>query len=152
MSVKVKPDDLLKYTADRFKLIGSLREMSSGNTTVASKQLKTVISTALEPGIYIVSAYSEWANDIASAYCIYQISIGGATVALYRGYMVGGGGIPLTTIVKVESRTTIEYSLYNGHSSGVEARKISMDILQIVPGGGNRIKRIFSRFGRAVRI
>lgn len=61
---KVKADDLLKYTADRFKLIGSLKEMSSGNTTVASKQIETVISTTLEPGIYIVSAYSEWGKDI----------------------------------------------------------------------------------------
>lgn len=128
-------DKLLGFTAKKLKSIGELKELTASDVNVVSKQTKTLISETLEPGIYVISTYSEWANDIPSAFTIYQITKDGSRVALFRGHMDGGGGITLTTIIKVDSPSTIDYQVYNGHTSGVVAKYISMDILKIASGG-----------------
>lgn len=130
-------DSLLKFIADRFKSIGELKELTANDVNVVSKQTKILISETLEPGIYVVSTYSEWANDIPSAFATYQITKDGARAASFKGNMSGGGGITLTTIVKVDEPSTIAYQVYNGHTSGVATRYTSMDVLQIASGGGN---------------
>lgn len=137
-------DSLLKFIANRFKSIGELKELTANDVNVVSKQTKKLISETLEPGIYMVSTYSEWANDIPSASAIYQITKDGSRAASFRGDMNGGGGITLTTIVKVDSPSTIAYQVYNGHTSGVVAKYISMDVLKIASGGGQLLNSLLS--------
>lgn len=132
-------DSMLNHAANKIQDIGKVvKSMNSGDTTIPSKQSKTVMSTTLDAGVYIITAYAEWANDIPTAQAIYQISQDGNPAARYRGSMNGGGGITLTTVLMVESSAFIEYRLYNGHSSGVVAKHLNMDIVQlsdIVIGG-----------------
>lgn len=129
-------DKLLNFTAKKIKSIGEVKSFTANNVNVVSKQAKVLISQTLEPGIYVVSTYSEWANDIPSAFATYQITKDGDRAASFRGNMSGGGGITLTTIVKVDEPSTIAYQVYNGHTSSVATKYTSMDILQIASGGG----------------
>lgn len=133
-------DSMLNHAANKIRNIGEVvKSMNSGDTTVPSKQAKTVMSTTLDAGVYIITTYAEWANDIPTAQAIYQILQDGNHAARYRGTMNGGGGMTLTTVLMVESSAFIEYQLYNGHSSGVVAKYLNMDIVKlsdIVIGGG----------------
>lgn len=132
-------DSMLNHAANKIQDIGKIvKSMSSGDTTVPSKQAKTVMSTTLEAGVYIITTYAEWANNIPTAQSIYQILQDGNRAARYRGTMTAGGGMTLTTILMVESSAFIEYQLYNGHSAGVVAKYLNMDIVKlsdIVIGG-----------------
>ena len=144
-------DKLLGFTAKKLKSIGELKELTASDVNVVSKQTKALISETLEPGIYVVSTYSEWANDIPSAFTTYQITKDGSRAALFRGYMAGGGGITLTTIIKVDSPSEVAYQVYNGHTSDVVAKYISMDILKIASGGGQLLNSLLSFFERRWR-
>lgn len=133
-------DSMLNHTANKIRNIGEVvKSMNGSNATIPSKQAKTVISTTLDAGVYIITTYGEWANDIPTAQAIYQILQDGSRAARYRGNMNGGGEITLTTVLMVESSAFIEYQLYNGHSSEVVAKYLNIDIVKlsdIVTGGG----------------
>lgn len=158
MSVNVKADDLLKYTAQKMKItddtlanVGAYINADQPDTRMSVAKITSFSLNIPEDGCYVVTLTNEWGVDAETAFSVLYLEYDGEIVAFSRNSMRAGGGQCVTAIVQATKGSSVKGNMsWHGGSGNAEASRIKFRAVRV--GGGNRLKRIFSRLRRAVRI
>ena len=152
-------DSMLGFTAGKIgdidgkvNDIGDLLVNSTTGTRV-SASAPTVLSITLpKAGVYVVTGSCEWGVDNADLITKLTLLDGANnSLANERNTMANGGGSSIAGIMEADAGDTVKLQIsWSGGSGSIRCEKIKFRAVRV--GGGNRIKRIFSRFRKVVRI
>ena len=149
--LKVNADNLLKYTAKTLQDIGTYINADQPNTRISVAKIASFSLNIPKDGCYIVTLTNEWRVDAETAFSVLYLEYDGEIVAFSRNSMRAGGGQCVTAIIQATKGSSVKGNMsWHGGSGNAEASRIKFRAVRV--GGGNRLKRIFSRLRRAVRI
>lgn len=152
-------DSMLGFTAgkigdidDKVNNIGDLVINPTAEANVSASAPTMLEITLPKAGVYVVIGSCVWGIDNAALITVLTLLDNtNNSLANERNTMNAGGGSSIAGIVEAEAGDTVKLQIsWSGGSGSVKCEKIKFRAVRV--GGGNRIKHIFSRLRKAVRI
>ena len=152
-------DSMLGFTAGKIGDIdgkvnnnGDLLINSTTEASVSASTPTVLNITLPKAGVYVVTGSCEWGTDNANLITLLTLfDKANNRLANERNTMANGGGSSIAGILEAEAGDTVRLQIsWSGGSGSVKCERIKFRAVRV--GGGNRLKRIFSRLRRAVRV
>ena len=152
-------DSMLGFTAGKISDIdGTLANVGTyvnrdvGELSVSVSSPSRINMTIPEDGTYVVSASCGWQiTNMNLTTLLSLLHNGGNPQATAQGTMQSASGTNVTAIIDAKKGDTVTLGIsWGGGNGSATANKIRFRAVRV--GGGNRLKRIFSRLRKVVRI
>lgn len=152
-------DSMLGFTAGKIgdidgtlANVGTYINRDADELSVSVSSPSRLNMTIPEDGAYVVSASCGWQvtnTNLSTLLSLFHN--GGNPQATAQGTMQSASGTNVTTIIEAKKGDTITLQIsWSGGSGSVIVNRIRFRAVRV--GGGNRLKRIFSRIRKVVRI
>ena len=111
--------------------IGNSYISNPSNVSVARLTWKTIASTTLPAGTYVVIGNHQWGLSSTGTMSVDRIWDGNTTYCTNRCFMNGGGGTTTAAVIVLTASTTIKYDTYHEHSAAANATGIHLYAVKI---------------------
>lgn len=120
--MKTMLNAILRGLMRRSDAVGKVYTGTKLVETVQPKTSTIVSSVIVPPGTYVITANTEWLEDL-NAFTVSNIGGIGFSV-IERGTMGGGGGSSLAAIEAFNKETVLHVGMYHSHTESVGIRVV----------------------------